>query len=205
MHNESKIGHREALTLLATLMSAKVFLSFPRDMALLGGAAGWLIILFAGIFSLIGFYFLNGLIHKFPTRNIIQISHQLTGNIIGTTLGLAIFSFFLLLTSLMLRKFAESFILAILPRTPISVIILVFLVLLIYTASLGIETLSRVAWFFGPYLLIALLTILVFSLPQGSLLNLTPILGTGPGAILKNSLISSLGLCRDFAVGSHCS
>jgi spore germination protein (amino acid permease) len=173
------------------MISAKVFLSFPRDMALLGGAGGWMIILLAGIFSLIGFYFLNSIIHQYPSQNIIQIAHQLTGKIVGTILGTAIFIFFLLLSSLLLRKFAESFILAILPRTPISVIMLFFLVLLMYAAFLGIETLSRVAWFFGPYLLIALLTILLFSLSQSSFQNLFPILGTGPGPILKSSLIHS--------------
>jgi spore germination protein (amino acid permease) len=186
-----KIGHREALTLLTILMSAKVFLSFPRDMALLGGAGGWIIILLAGIFSLIGFYFLYSLIRKYPSQSIIQISHQLTGSIPGKVIGIIIFAFFLILTSMMLRKFAESFILAILPRTPISLIMIFFLVLLIYATLLGIETLSRVAWFFGPYLLIALLTILFFSLPEGSTANLTPVLGPGPWPILKNSIIHS--------------
>lgn len=184
-----KIGHREALTLLTIMMSAKVFLSFPRDMALLGDSGGWIIILFSGLISLIGFYFLYSLIHKYPSQNIIQISHSLTGGFLGIVLGIIIFIFFLLLTSLMLRKFAESFILAILPRTPISTIMIFFLVLLIYATMLGIETLSRVAWFFGPYLLIALLTILFFALPQGSLGNLAPVLGTGPLPILKQSAV----------------
>ena len=189
MFNEHKIGHRETLTLLTILMSAKVFLSFPRDMALIGGAGGWILILLAGAFSLIGFYFIYSLIQKYPAQNIIQISHQLTGSIIGTVLGIIIFAFFLVLTSLMVRQFAESFILAILPRTPISVIMLLFLALLVYAVLLGIETLSRVAWFFGPYLLIALLTILLCSLPHGSLLNLTPLLGPGPWPLIKNSVI----------------
>lgn len=184
-----KIGHREALTLLTIMMSAKVFLSFPRDMALLGDSGGWIIVLFAGIISLIGFYFLNSLIHKYPFQSIIQISHNLTGGFLGMVLGIIIFVFFLLITSLMLRKFAESFILAILPRTPISTIMIFFLVLLIYATMLGIETLSRVAWFFGPYLLIALLTILFFALPQGSMSNLTPVLGTGLLPILKHSVV----------------
>jgi spore germination protein KB len=188
-NRNQKIGHRETLTLLTILMSAKVFLSFPRDMTLLGDAAGWMIILFAGIFNLIGFYFLNSLIQKYPSQNIIQISHELTGKILGTILGIIIFAFFLVLTSMMLRKFAESFILAILPRTPISLIMICFLVLLIYAAMLGIETLTRVAWFFGPYLLIALLTILFFALPQSSLANLAPVLGPGPLPILKQSVI----------------
>ena len=189
MFNEHKIGHREALTLLTILMSAKVFLSFPRDMAVLGGAGGWIIILLAAAFSLVGFYFIYSLIQKYPAQNIIQISHHLTGSIIGTVLGVIIFGFFLVLTSLMVRQFAESFILAILPRTPISLIMLLFLALLAYAALLGIETLSRVAWFLGPYLLIALLTILLFSLPHGSVLNLTPLLGPGPWPLIKNSMI----------------
>ncbi len=188
MSNNQKIGHREVLTMLTILMSAKVFLTFPQDMTLLGGAASWMIILFAGIFNLIGFYFLYSIIQKYPSRNIIQISRELAGKICGTILGILLFALFLILTALMLRKFAESFILAILPRTPISLIMIAFLVLLIYATMLGIETLSRVAWFFGPYLLIALLTILFFSLPQGSLPNLMPILGPGPLPILKQSI-----------------
>jgi spore germination protein (amino acid permease) len=189
--DNQKIGHREALTLITILISAKVFLSFPRDLALLGDAAGWIIILLAGSLSLIGFYFLNSLIHQYPSQNIIQISRQLTGNIFGTGFGIIIFVFFLILTAFMLRKFAESFILTILPRTPISLIMIVFLILLIYTVLLGIETLSRVAWFFGPYLLIALATILLFSLPMAHLDNLTPVLGPGPLPILKHSIIRS--------------
>ncbi len=187
-NNYVHIGYLEALTLLTIMMSAKVFLSFPRDMALLGGAGGWMINLFAGIFSLIGFYFLNALIHKYPSQDIIGITQRLTGKWVGMFLGTAIFIFFLLLTALLLRKFAESFILSILPRTPISVIIFFFLVLLMYASFLGIEALTRVAWFFGPYLLIALLTILLFCLPQGNYQNLFPILGTGPGPILKSSI-----------------
>ena len=188
MEDHKKIGHREALTLIIVLLSAKVFLSFPRDLALLGGSAGWLIVLLAGVLSLIGYYFLISVLQKYPSQNIIQIARQVTGKVPGTILGIIIFVFFLLLTSMMLRKFAESFILEILPRTPISVIMIFFLILLSYAAMLGVETLTRVAWFFGPYLLVALLTILFFSLPQGAWENLTPVLGAGPLPIFKNAV-----------------
>ena len=187
--NQAQIGHREALTLLIVMMSGKVFLSYPRDMALLGAGAGWMIVLLAGVFSIVGFFFINSLVKKFPSLNIVEIAHQLAGKLFGSALGFVIFLFFLILTSLMLRKFAETFILAILPRTPISVIILFFLSLLMYATFLGIETLSRVAWFYGPYLLMALVAILLFSAPQGDYHNLLPVLGNGPGAILKQAVI----------------
>lgn len=201
MHNDNKIGHREALTLITVLISTKVFLSFPRDMSLAGGTGGWIIILFAGILSLIGFYFLNSLMRKHPAQNIVQIARKITGKIPGTILGTIIFIFFLVLTAMMLRQFAESFILEILPRTPISVIMFFFLILLSYATMLGIETLTRVAWFFGPYLLIALMTILFFSLPQSDLKNLAPVLGAGPLAILSNSLKCSSAFSEILLLG----
>ena len=188
MSSEEKIGYHEALALLVITISAKIYLSFPRNMALLGDAAGWIIVLLSGIYSLVGYYFLSSLLRKYPGKNIIQISHQLGGCIIGKVIGVGFFLFFLAITSLYLRQFAESFILAILPRTPISVLTIFFLALLVYTTLLGIETLSRVAWLLGPYLLAALIIILFFSLPQSSLNYLTPALGPGPVPLIKYSL-----------------
>ncbi len=188
MTNENNIGHREALTLLIVMMSAKIFLSFPRNMALLGAAAGWMIVLLAGIFSLTGFYFLYTLNRRYPSNTLVEAAREITGNTIGTCIGIILFLFFLVITALSLRQFAESFILAILPRTPISVITLFFLALLVYATLLGIETLSRVAWLFGPYLLLALIAVLAFALPQVDFSFLFPFLGNGPGPILLNSL-----------------
>lgn len=188
MDDDNKIGHREALALIIIMMSGKIFLSFPRDMALLGDAAGWIIVLLSGLLSLSGFFFLNALIKKFPSQNIIEVSYRVTGPIFGAFFGFLIFFFFLANSSLIIRKFAETFILAILPRTPISIIIFFFLGLLVYGTLQGIETISRTAWFYGPYLLIALATILFFSLFQAHPLFLTPILGTGPLSLIKNSL-----------------
>lgn len=191
MINKEGIGHREALTLLIVVMSGKIFLSFPRDMAVLGGAAGWMIVLLSGILSLIGFAFIYFLIRKYPGKNIVEIARMISGSLLGTVIGLAFFLFFLTITSLILRQFAESFLLSILPKTPISVIITCFLILLIYACLLGIETITRVAWFFGPYLLLGLVVILLFSMSQADLQHLAPILGTGPVPLLKASVVNT--------------
>lgn len=191
MINKEDIGHREALTLLIVVMSGKIFLSFPRDMAVLGGAAGWMIVLLSGILSLVGFAFIYFLIRKYPGKNIVEITRMISGSLLGTVIGLAFFLFFLTITSLILRQFAESFILSILPKTPISVIITCFLILLIYACLLGIETITRVAWFFGPYLLLGLAIILLFSMSQADLQHLVPILGTGPIPLLKASFVNT--------------
>jgi spore germination protein KB len=185
---KENIGHREALTLLIMVMSAKIFLSFPRNMVFLGEAAGWGIVLLSGILSLIGFLFIYFLVRKFPGKNLIEITRVICGPIIGGFIGLIFFLFFLAITSLYLRQFVESFILSILPRTPISVITFCLLVLLIYGCLLGIETITRVAWFFGPYLLLGLVIIISFSMSHADIQRMAPVLGTGPLTILKESL-----------------
>jgi spore germination protein KB len=182
------IGHREALTILIIAMSGKIFLSFPRNMAVLGESAGWIIVLLAGILSLIGFLFIYFLLRKYPGKNIIEIARVVSGSVIGSMVGVVFFIFFLLITSFYLRQFVESFILTILPRTPISVITFSLMVILVYGCLLGIETISRVAWFFGPYLLAGLIIILLFGMSHADVQRLLPILGTGPAALLKASL-----------------
>ncbi len=184
---KESIGHREALTLLIIIMSGKIFLSFPRDMAIFGEGAGWLIVFLSGILSLIGFLFIYYLIRKFPGQNIIEIARVIGGPVIGGVIGIIFFLFFLTITSLFLRQFVESFILSILPRTPISVITFCLLAILIYGCLLGIETISRVAWFFGPYLLLGLVVIVFFSLSHADIQHLAPVLGTGPVKLLKAS------------------
>ncbi len=188
MKNDMMIGHREALTLLVTLMSGQVFLSMPRNMALLGDTAGWLIVLLSGIFSLIGYYFLASLLKEYPGLDILQISQSLCGKYLGTLFSIIFFLFFLSISSLMLRQFAESFIISILPNTPISIVCFFFLFLLVYGAIQGIETLTRVAWFFGPYLLLAFIVTIGFSMPYADLQLLLPILGKGPLTLLKHSV-----------------
>lgn len=189
MNEESKIGYREVLALLVFMMASKIFLSFPRDLVYQGKTGGWLVVLLSGLFSLIGFCFIYLLLKKYPDKNLIEISSYLTGPVLGLIIGLLIFSFFLVNTALLLRKFSETFILAILPRTPISVIMLFFLILLIYSVLKGIETITRVAWFYGPYLLGTLVTILRFSVIHAHLYNLSPLLGPGPLVIVKYSLV----------------
>ena len=189
MENSNQIGHREILTLLIVMMSSKVFLSFPRNMALLGGTAGWLLVLLSGFLSLLGFLIIYALIRRFPEDNIFEMARRVTGKIIGTVLGIGIFFYFLIITTLLVRQFAESFILAILPRTPISIITLVFMFMLMYGTFLGIETISRVAWFFGPYLLLALIVVITSSAPT-QLEFVLPVMGKGLIPVLKNSAIN---------------
>ncbi len=188
MIKEEQIGYREALIMLTIMLTGKIFLSFPRNLALLGNGAGWIILLLAGIFSLIGLYFLQQILMRYPEQNIVEIAQTCFGKYLGMAAGLVIFLFFLLLTAVYLRQFAESFILAILPRTPISVITGVFLLLLILAMLQGIEALSRVAILLGPYLLAALIIIVGFTLPQMHLGNLSPILGPGLVPIFKYSV-----------------
>lgn len=189
MNSENKIGQRETLTLLIVVISAKIFLSLPRNLAQIAAGAGWMITLLAGLNALIGFIFIYGIAKRYPSLTIVEAGRKICGPFIGTVIGSVFFVFFLCLTSLLLRQFAESFILAILPSTPISVILLFFLILLAYSVFLGIETLARIAWAIGPYLLTALAAILVFTIPEMKLTFLLPVFGKGIGPIFQGSLM----------------
>ncbi len=191
MNNDGKLGYRESLSLLIIIMTGKIFLSFPRDMVLLGQTASWLLVILAGLISLIAFLLLNNLLQRFPNKNILQISSEIFGRSIGTIINCSLFLFFIIITGLFFRQFTESFILSILPHTPISVISLSFIIILIYSCYLGIEAISRLAQFYGPYVLLALIIIFGFSLTTANFQQLAPVLGPGIVPLLKESLPQS--------------
>jgi len=188
MNNDGKIGSREALTLLIIIMTGKIFLSFPRDMVLLGQTAGWFLVILAGLVSLIAFAFLSNLLKRFPGKNLLQISTEIFGMVLGNVFNCILFFFFLIITALFFRQFAESFIISILPHTPISVISLGFMFILVYSCHLGIEAISRLAQFYGPFVLLALIFIFGFSLKNADFQQLAPVFGPGILPLLKETL-----------------
>ena len=200
---QGRLGHYEAVAMLTIMMTSRIFLGLPRLMAIIGGTASWLVVTLAAMGALLGYLVLDALLARFPGLDLIQISRRLIGWL-TPLFGLLFFLFFLAVTALVTRQFAETFVVGILPRTPIGVIGGLLLVLLVLASYLGLETISRLAILYAPYLLLFLLLVYALVLPNASLLNLAPVWGKGlPKIILpslgKSSVYADLVLLGFFA------
>lgn len=200
---QGHLGHQEIIVLLTIIMTSRIFLGLPRIMATIGGTASWLVVTLAAVGAFLGFLILDALMSRFPGLDLIQISRRLIGGF-TPLFGLVFFLFFLAITALVTRQFAETFVVGILPRTPIGVIGGFLLVLLVLASYLGLETISRLAILYAPYLLLFLLLVYLLVLPNANLLNLTPIWGKGLGKMIlpslgKSSVYADLVLLGFFA------
>ncbi|MGE5599564.1 MAG: GerAB/ArcD/ProY family transporter [Bacteroidota bacterium] len=172
------LGHRETIALLIIAIASRLFLGLPRIMATVGGTAGWLVVTIAFGAALLGFLLLDLLLARFPGDDLLGIARRIVGPF-APAVGLILFLFLLATVSLVTREFAEIFIVGILPRTPIGVVGGLLLVLLVFASYMGLETISRLAILYAPYLLLFLSLIYVLVLPNASLLNLAPLWGSG--------------------------
>ena len=151
-----------------------------------------------GIATLIGIglmYFYYSLNRLLPNKNLFEMMEYCFTRPIAIFMSFGYSTYFFFLSCRVLRDFAELIASAILPVTPIEVIVLTFMVVIAYIVYLGLEVLGRVTEIFTPYLLglIILLAILLIVSGEIELHNIEPVLGDGLKPVVKTifpSLIS---------------
>ncbi|MDA8233334.1 MAG: endospore germination permease [Clostridia bacterium] len=188
---DGQIGYREAMALLATTLTMHVFLTLPQHYIIEGKTAGWMLPMVDFLFTLGVLFLWLPLVKANPHKTIVEVAEESGGPITGTLVGVLIFIYFVFLTVIIMRQFTETVIVALLPTTPISVISILFLVAMIYSAYQGIESLSRGAWLLMPFIIIGLLGVLALILPRANPVTIFPFWGSGIPEILKFGVIKS--------------
>ncbi len=190
MIRDGHIDMRQAAVMAQILIAAKIFVTLPRVMAQRAGTAGWIVILIGGVVAWIGLFFITRLSLRFPKYSLVEASEVLLGPILGRLVGLVFISYFLYLTSILLREFTETFKTAILPETPPSVLALVMLSILMYGTYCGIEALARASELLFPFIAASFFAALLVW-PNVHMGFLRPFLGPGTLVLLKNGLFSA--------------
>jgi spore germination protein KB len=151
-----------------------------------------------GIATLIGIglmYFYYSLNRLLPNKNLFEIMEYCFTRPVAIFISFGYSTYFFFLSCIILRDFAELISSAVLPVTPIEVIVLTFMVVIAYIVYLGLEVLGRVTEIFTPYLLGFIIILAIFLIGSGEieLHNVEPVLGDGLKPVVKTifpSLIS---------------
>ena len=103
--------------------------------------------LISALTAMFGFMFLYLLLKRFPNKNIMEIADMVLGKL-GSIIFLFLFGGFLLWSaSISIREFAEVLKVYVLPQSPPSFIIILFLITIIVLSFMGLETIARFAKF----------------------------------------------------------
>ncbi|CAI6085552.1 Spore germination protein YndE [Cohnella sp. JJ-181] len=152
-----------------------------------GYAAGhdsWISVLI-GTFAGLG---INGLYaylcRRYPKKSLVEIAHLILGSWIGKLVGLLYAWYAFYLGSYVLRNFTDMTSAVLLPRTPTVVLGIVMVVLTVWTATKGIEVISRCSLIILLFIFVSTFIGCVLLIPNMEPYNLFPVLDNGWHAIL---------------------
>ncbi len=188
MLEEGRIGTNEAIVATIYLLSTKLFISFPQQMATVGQTAAWIVPLISFGAGALGFLVISALLGRYPGLGIVELGEKVAGSALGLGASLGYLAFSLSATVIVTREFSETVGTALLPRTPLSVIMAVFVLASLFAAYMGLEALTRAAFLASPLILLTLVLLVLLMLPQTNFDAIFPLLGVGLGKLIYHGV-----------------
>ena len=193
--SKSKIGTFESIALILSMLApftvislSRTFINETKSSALLN------IIYVTSICLFIGFLIYN-LFKNFPGFDILDISKYLGGNIFKNIIGFIFIAYFTITSSLLLRNFCEGLKVVYYPYTNILYIILMFVIAIGISNSLGFNSTIKTNALIFPVILVSIMLLFIGNLSNHSFEKIFPILGDG----FKSTFILGLSNIGSFA------
>jgi len=176
----------EVTCLLVGTMIGIGALILPNDVMATAKQDGWISVFLGAIYPLFVMFLSGYIIKNYSEVNILNLSRKFFGKFLGNTLNLLFsFQFIIICTSIsagfcnILRLYVVSFL------EPIKIFIIVFIIAA-YTSGKGLKVLAKTNEIIF-YLTICMVILPIMALKDGSIINLSPILGIN----MKNIILGS--------------
>lgn len=176
--NNKRISKRQFSALLLFAFFGTALLFLPTELANIGGNSGWLILLPWSILFLLMQILLCILSKRNPAFTTVFWYRYGFGKILGTLFALGLLCFLIFVAAMELRIFGEVISATMLSKTPIYLVLSVFVLAILPVATGGVEVVARMAevmFFFFLIPLVMVLVALVFSVDFGRLLPISTV------------------------------
>ncbi|WP_169907791.1 GerAB/ArcD/ProY family transporter [Priestia abyssalis] len=145
----------------------------------------WLSILVAGFIAMCAAFFVVKIGQMFPNQTFYQFSYQIIGKPIGYILNFVVIIYFTMLAGFEARSMGEVIRSYLLDKTPMEVIILVFMSVGVYLVAGGVNSILKLFELYFPILLFLFLLMFLLSFANFEFNNIRPFLGEGIQPVLK--------------------
>lgn len=189
MISEGKFGPQEAICLTTTAIAAKVFYTSPAILSGLVGTAGWYMTMISASVAAIGFAFTCLLLKRFPGKGIIEIFEITMGRLFGFIFPFLLAMLMISIAAIRTREFADVLKVYILPFTPTSFILILFIGTVVILSILGLETIARLSKLTAYVMAVGFFVVIALGWQNYSLHRLFPILGYGIGSTVSHGII----------------
>jgi len=178
-----EISPRQSASIIASTMIGAGVLTLPRTVAEYAKQSGWFAVILGMIIAMAGVSIMTLLSNKFPRQNIIEYSQEILGSrkykAVGRWLSypllLPILGYWCVVTVLASRLFGEVVVTAVLPATPLEVIISTMLLIAYVLTFYSVEVVARVNELLLPLIVVPVLLISLSSYQHARLYHLFPL------------------------------
>lgn len=189
MLEKGKIGSRQLTILVILYTIGDSILVIPSIVASEAEQDGWISgIVSVAIAPLLVVFLYDSLRKCYPDLTLVEYSQKILGKWLGIALSLLLISFFFITAATYLREMGDFITIQMMPDTPIQVIIVLFLSIVLMATRLGLEPLARTAEILFPFVVVLLLSLIIFLLPEIQFQNLQPVLEGGLKPVIKGSI-----------------
>lgn len=174
-----KIGKIEAICLMLIIAINELIINVPNMIILDTKTGSTLNMIFVSILAVAFTYIICRLFKPFYGKDILDVSEYAGGKILKTILGILFILFFVFLSSINLRYFANSLKVIYFNTSPLVYILLFFLVPTLFTNKYGLRAISGVNLIFLPIILASFIFLLISSYDNFTMVRIFPVLGEG--------------------------
>lgn len=171
------------LTLVGSMLGIGI-LSLPIDVTKAAKQDGWISTILGAIYPLYIIFIANYMCKKFPKQNILILSKKCFGKFLGTTLNFIFMTFFLMLATEVVSGIGNVLRIYMMRFLSNYQILLIIFLVPAFIAYKGVKTIGRINEIVF-YLTCILFFIPLAALKDGSLLNVSPVFGSGLISITK--------------------
>lgn len=186
---------RKKLTgIIINAIVVKMLLTYPRNLILNSGNAAWIQILYSLLLTI--FIFLVTAAAYRGRKNVIETAELCGGKLLKIVTGIIVTVVLVLNVISIIRIFPETIKTILLQDTRVELILLVFAVITIIGAYMGIESITTVNFLFLPIAGVVMIAFLALLIPYYKFDNLTPIFGNGVKSVFLTG-INSMSVFSD--------
>lgn len=157
MLEQGKISSSQMGKMLFLVIVASTVISVPSLTGKYAQNDLWLSPILASLIGFLTVFIVFSLNRLYPQQTVIQYSPDIIGKVPGKIFGLLLLFFYLHITGLIVRNYAEFIMGNFLPQTPISIVIFTMIAVCAYGVKAGIETIGRTAQVFFFFFLFPLI------------------------------------------------
>ncbi|MBB6215573.1 spore germination protein [Anaerosolibacter carboniphilus] len=183
-NNDVILSSQLAAILSVTIIGVGI-LSLPRLVVDEVGADNWVLVIAGSGLALVFGLIMAFVGKKFPGRTYLELTQSLLGKPVGTLITLGFSLYLMILAAIEVRIFGEVTKQYLLFNTPLEALSVTILVLAVYLARSGIETIARMAEIIFPIATVIAVLLVLPVIPELDVSYILPLLRTPPMKFIK--------------------